>query len=93
MFLLKKLEGTPLEDNKIISSSELLKTVALFRCINPAAKIRFAGGRPLFDIQTQMQSLKYGFDALMIGDYLTGKGMDIETDINNLKNNGLRILE
>jgi len=91
--VLMPVKGTPLENNKIVSASELLKTVALFRCINPTAKIRFAGGRPLFDSQTQMQSLKYGFDALMIGDYLTKKGMDIETDIINLKNSGLRILE
>ena len=91
--VLMPVKGTPMENNEIVSASELLKTVALFRCINPTAKIRFAGGRPLFDSQTQMQSLKYGFDALMIGDYLTRKGMDIETDIINLKNSGLRILE
>jgi len=91
--VLMPVKGTPLENNKTLSASELLKTVALFRCINPTARIRFGGGRPLFDIQTQMQSLKYGFDGLMIGDYLTRKGMDIEADINNLKNNGLCILE
>jgi biotin synthase len=91
--VLMPVKGTPLENNNIVGDSELLKTVALFRCINPTAKIRFAGGRPLFDIQTQMQSLKYGFDALMIGDYLTKKGMDIEEDINNLKNDGFHIME
>lgn len=52
------------------------------------AKINFAGGRSLFDSQTQMRGLKYGFDASMIGDYLTIKGMDIKTDIINLKNSG-----
>jgi biotin synthase-like enzyme len=40
-----------------------------------------------------MQSLRYGFDALMTGNYLTRKGMDIEEDIQNLENYGLRILE
>jgi biotin synthase len=91
--VLMPVKGTPLENNKVVSASELLKTVALFRCLNPTARIRFAGGRPSFDIQTQMRSLEYGFDALMIGDYLTRKGMDIEADINNLKNNGWYILE
>jgi biotin synthase len=91
--VLMPVKGTPLENNKVVSASELLKTVALFRCLNPTARIRFAGGRPSFDVQVQMQSLKYGFDALMIGDYLTRKGMDIEADINNLKNNGWYILE
>jgi biotin synthase len=89
--VLMPVKGTPLESNKVVSASELLKTVALFRCLNPTARIRFAGGRPSFDIQTQMRSLKYGFDALMIGDYLTRQGTDIEADINNLKNNGWHI--
>jgi biotin synthase len=91
--VLMPVKGTPLENNKVVSAPELLKTVALFRCLNPTARIRFAGGRPSFDVQTQMQSLEYGFDALMIGDYLTRKGMDIEADINNLKNNGWYVLE
>ena len=91
--VLMPVKGTPLENNKIVSASELLKTAALFRCLNPAVRIRFAGGRPSFDIQTQMKSLKYGFDALMIGDYLTMKGVDIEADINNLRNNEWHILE
>ena len=91
--VLMPVKGTPLENNKIVGSSELLKTAALFRCINPAARIRFAGGRPLFDSQTQMKSLKYGFDALMIGDYLTRRGMDIKTDRENIKNSGLCIQE
>jgi len=91
--ILMPVGGTPLANNKIVDASELLKTVALFRCINPAANIRFAGGRPLFDIRTQMQSLKYGFDALMVGDYLTRKGVKIEVDINNLRNNGFHVLK
>ena len=91
--VLMPVSGTPLENNEIVAAADLLKTVALFRCINPAAKIRFAGGRPLFDIQTQMKSLKYGFDTLMVGDYLTKKGMEIESDINNLENNGFCVLK
>lgn len=89
--VLMPVAGTPLENNTVTGAAELLETVSLFRCINPSAKIRFAGGRPLFDFQTQVDSLKYGFDALMIGDYLTRKGMDIGTDIENINNNGLYI--
>ncbi len=91
--VLMPVQGTSLGNNKIVSAAELLKTVALFRCINPTAVIRFAGGRPLFDTHTQMQSLKYGFDALMVGDYLTRKGMDIAADIRNLAKRGLHILK
>jgi biotin synthase len=90
--VLMPVKGTPLENNEIVPAIDLLKTVALFRCINPSAKIRFAGGRPLFDIATQMKGLKYGFDALMVGDYLTMKGMEIESDIKSLKDSGFRVL-
>jgi biotin synthase len=91
--ILMPVKGTPLEKNEIVSATELLKTAALFRCLNPKARIRFAAGRPLFDAQTQMQSLKCGFDSIMVGNYLTMNGMDIEEDINNLSSNGLCIQE
>jgi biotin synthase len=90
--VLMPVSGTPLEHNEKISSPDLLKTAALFRCINPDARIRFAAGRPLYDIHTQMESLKYGFDGVMVGDYLTKKGLEIESDIGSLVDNGFRIL-
>lgn len=91
--ILMPVSGTPLENNETLSAAELLKTVALFRCLNPAAKIRFAAGRPLFDTPTQMKSLNYGFDGLMVGDYLTKKGLGIESDIDNLERGGFCILK
>lgn len=91
--ILMPVGGTPLENNATLSAAELLKTIALFRYINPAARIRFAAGRPLFDTPTQMKSLKYGFDGLMVGDYLTKKGLGIEADMAHLSRNGFRILK
>jgi biotin synthase len=90
--MLMPVSGTPLENSQTLSATEMLKTAALFRWINPEARIRFAAGRPLYDSATQMQSLRYGFDGLMVGDYLTKKGLGIEADIVNLKENGFRIL-
>ncbi|MGD9394109.1 MAG: biotin synthase BioB, partial [Dehalococcoidia bacterium] len=60
---------------------------------NPEAGIRFAAGRPLFDTPTQIKGLKYGCDGLMVGDYLTKKGLGIDSDIANLEENGFRILK
>jgi biotin synthase len=91
--ILMPVIGTPLEHNKTISTQDLLRIAALFRCINPAARIRFAAGRPLYDIQTQMESLKYGFDGVMVGNYLTRKGLEIESDINSLLTGGFSILK
>jgi biotin synthase len=77
----------------MISAAELLKIAALFRCVNPAARIRFAAGRPSYDIQTQMESLKYGFDGVMVGNYLTRKGLEIESDIESLTAHGFDVLK
>jgi biotin synthase len=91
--ILMPVSGTPLENNETLGAAELLKTVALFRGMNPGARVRFAAGRPLFDTLTQMKSLKYGCDGLMVGDYLTKKGLVIESDIANLKENSFRVLK
>jgi biotin synthase len=91
--ILMPVSGTPLENNETLSAAELLKTVALFRGVNPEARIRFAAGRPLFDTPTQMKSLQYGCDGLMVGDYLTKKGLAIESDIANLEKSGFHILK
>jgi biotin synthase len=91
--VLMPVSGTPLEHNEMISAPDLLKTTALFRCINPDARIRFAAGRPLYDTQTQMESLKYGFDGVMVGNYLTQKGMEIESDTGNLLAGGFSLLK
>ena len=91
--ILMPVSGTPLEHTEIISAPDLLKNAALFRCINPEARIRFAAGRPLYDIQTQMKSLKYGFDGVMVGDYLTRKGLEIESDIGNIIAGGFSIMK
>jgi biotin synthase len=89
--ILMPVSGTPLGGSDVMGSSELMKTAALFRCVNPEATIRFAGGRPLFDVPTQMESLKKSFNGLMVGNYLTKKGLEIEADIERLKSSGFHI--
>jgi biotin synthase len=86
--ILMPIKGTPLQNNAIITDSDFLRTVALFRCINPDATIRFAGGRTLFNIKTQMQSLKCAFNGMMVGNYLTREAMEIS----RLEKHGFRII-
>lgn len=91
--VLMPVKGTPMQNSAIMTDSDFLKTVALFRYINPDATIRFAGGRTLFNIKTQMQSLRCGFNGMMVGNYLTREGMEIKSDINRLEKHGFKIVK
>jgi biotin synthase len=91
--VLMPVKGTPMQNNAIMTDADFLRTVALFRYINPEATIRFAGGRTLFNIKTQMQSLKCGFNGMMVGNYLTREGMEIKSDINRLEKHGFKIVK
>jgi biotin synthase len=91
--VLMPVKGTPMQNNAIMTDSDFLRTIALFRYINPDATIRFAGGRTLFNIKTQMQSLKCGFNGMMVGNYLTREGMEIKSDINRLEKHGFKIVQ
>ena len=89
--VLMPVKGTPMQNNAIMNDTDFLRTVALFRYINKDAVIRFAGGRTLFNIKTQMQSLKCSFNGMMVGNYLTREGTEIKSDINRLEKHGFKI--
>ncbi len=75
--VLTPIPGTPFEKLPILSEEEILRTTALFRFINPAADIRLAGGRKLYDSSKAFTS---GASATITGDYLTTYGYSVESD-------------
>lgn len=92
MNILDPIPGTPLEHIKPLAAEEVLTTFALFRLINPAAKIRFAGGRSRI-ASVQEQALRGGINAALVGDLLTTVGSDIETDRAMFERLGFRLNE
>lgn len=77
--VLNPVKGTPLENEKPLSQNEILKTIAMFRFVNPNSYIRLAGGRNLID-ENGKQCFKSGANATITGNYLTTSGNKICDD-------------
>lgn len=81
--ILTPIKATPLEKKERVSLEELLRTIAIFRFINPRAVIRLAGGRNQFG-SDQYLSLSAGANGAIVGNYLTTVGNDLKEDLKKL---------
>ena len=79
---LSPISGTPLADQKPLSSEEALRIVALFRLTLPKTTIRICGGRPTVFAEREQDELLFraGANALMTGNYLTTSGISPKKD-------------
>ncbi|MFZ5643711.1 MAG: biotin synthase BioB [Bacillota bacterium] len=84
---LTPIRGTPLENKSPLPPLELLHTLAIFRLVLPKAQIRLCGGRSNL---RSLQPLAFmaGADGVMIGNYLTTKGEDLQNDLRMLSDLG-----
>jgi biotin synthase len=73
--------GTPLETTQLLPPLEALRCVAVFRCVNPQAVLRYAGGREVVLRDLQAYGMLAGANGLIIGNYLTTLGRSAETDL------------
>lgn len=87
---LTPIKGTAYEHIKPLSEDEILRTIALFRFINPTAYIRLAAGRKLMSNSGQ-QAFLAGANATITGDLLTTSGNNIEQDKEMLIQMGFHI--
>ncbi len=67
---LMPIPGTPLENQPTLSEEEILRTIALFRYINPTADIRLAAGRALLT-EDGKKAFMGGASATITGNMLT----------------------
>lgn len=88
--ILMPVEGTPCEDSKPLNPVEVLKTMAVYRFINPDCYIRYAGGRMILD-DLQSVGFKAGVNGALVGNYLTTIGSGVEEDIEMIQCAGLKI--
>lgn len=85
--ILSNIKGTPYENNKKLSESEILRTAAIFRFILPDAFIRLAGGRAQLSDFGKKAFLS-GINAVITGDMLTTSGISVDTDMQMIKDTG-----
>jgi biotin synthase len=73
--------GTPLGEVDLLPPLEALRCVAVYRCVNPEAVLRYAGGREVVLRDLQAYGMLAGANGLIVGDYLTTLGRSAEQDI------------
>ncbi len=84
---LMAIPGTPFENIIPLTEDEILRTIAMFRYINPEANIRLGAGRKLLSNSGE-KAFNSGASASITGDMLTTSGTTIAGDIKLLKSMG-----
>ena len=85
---LMAIKGTGLEGQPPLAAEDILRTVAIFRLINPEADIRLAAGRKLLP-ENGATAFRHGASASITGNMLTTSGTTIKEDLAMLEKLGL----
>jgi biotin synthase len=86
---LNPMPGTPMEGLPLMEPMECLRTVSMFRFVNPRAHLMVAGGREVSLRHLQPLMFAAGADATMAGSYLTSDGRTGSEDLEMIKQLGL----
>ena len=82
-------KGTPLELQTILSVSEILRTIAVFRFLMPRTILKIAGGREVYLANDQEKVLLGGANGIITGGYLTIGGNSPIDDFQMISKIGL----
>lgn len=86
---LNPIEGTALAQRPLLPPLEALACIALYRFIHPRKEIMVCGGREVTLGDFQSWVFFAGATGLMVGNYLTTLGRDIEMDLRMISQMGL----
>lgn len=89
--VLNPVKGTRLETKQPLEPMEVLKNFALFRLILPRKNIRYAGGREVNLRDLQALGLMAGVNGMLVGNYLTTSGREVDEDLQMIKDLGLQV--
>ncbi len=79
---LNPVTGTPKEGTDILTEEEAMRIIAVYRFVLPDRILRVCGGRnAVFKSGGAEKVFSAGASGMMVGDYLTVKGPDLEEDM------------
>ena len=88
---LNPIKGTKLQNMPILPPLEALMCIAIFRFLNPKKDITICGGREVCLGDFQSWIFLAGANGIMIGNYLTTLGRDINDDLKMIKQLNLEL--
>ena len=86
--ILTAIKGTAFESLPRLTPDEILRTIAVFRYINPTANVRFAAGRTFLP-DRGASALLNGASAAITGNMLTTPNNNVKADMKLLQELGL----
>jgi biotin synthase len=85
------IPGTRLEKSEVMKPLDMIRSIAMFRMINPKAEVKVCAGRVhLRDLQSMV--FYAGATGIMIGDLLTVAGRNPREDLQMIEDLGFCVL-
>jgi biotin synthase len=88
------VDGTPLEQQKVVDSFEMVRMIATARIMMPASMVRLSAGREGLSREAQLLCFMAGANSIFYGDKLLTTGNpDVEADRALFRDAGLKPIE